>query len=162
MFGTGCVAFFEVLRMPFAGRFMCPFAVAVLGGRYFVISRSVRLGHPSRYPARVAFSSVEMGGLHKDWCANFTALTFVRIECVKFAVSSIGGFFITSCGFPAVALLAWRGSVHKSVLGSLNPVKIILLLYITSHLSSVNNTLHPCLHRTRMPMRDAMVNCGMM
>ena len=118
MFGIGCGAGLDVLRIPLAGRFMCPLAVAVLGGRYFVMRRSEMLGQPSRNPARVALSSVDMGGLHRDWCANFTALSLVRIECAKLATSVGGGFFITPRGFPAVTVSP-MGSVHKSVLGSL-------------------------------------------
>ena len=52
------------------------------------------------------------------------------------------------------------GNVHKSVEGSLNPRKITLPLYITSHFLSSNSTLHPALQRGRMPMRDATVNDG--
>ncbi len=47
----GCKVYLDVLRIPFGVFFMWPFAVAVLGGRYFVTSFSVMLGHPSRNPA---------------------------------------------------------------------------------------------------------------
>ena len=86
---------------------MCPFAVAVLGGRYLVMRCSFMLGHLSRNPARTALSSVEIGGLHNDWCANLTAFNFVQMECANAIVShwfdrGVGrGFFTTCCGFPA-------------------------------------------------------------
>jgi hypothetical protein len=54
------------------------------------------------------------------------------------------------------------GSVHKSVDRSLIPVKITFPLNITLHFSLSNITLHPALHRGRMPMRDAIVNDGTM
>jgi hypothetical protein len=50
------------------------------------------------------------------------------------------------------------GSVHKSVDGSLCPVKITLLLKITLHFSLSNTTLHPALHRGRIPISDATFN----
>ncbi len=54
------------------------------------------------------------------------------------------------------------GSVHKSVDGSLNPLKITFLLNITSHFLLSNITLHPALQRGLMPMSDAIVNGGTM
>ncbi len=113
---------------------MWPFAVAVLGGKYLTASFSVMLGHPSRKPARIALSKVESGGLHNDWCANFTAFVLQVMECVKLIVSVTGsvvsgrGFFITPRGFPSSVFRVLNGSVHRSVAGSLYPVKIRLLL----------------------------------
>ena len=72
------------------------------------------------------------------------------------------GFFITPRGFPSSLFRLLSGSVHRSVAGSLNPVNITLLLYITSHFSFVNSTLQPCLHSTRMPISEAIVRCGTM
>ena len=85
--GTGVMFTLVVERIPIRGFFMWPFAVAGLGGRYFVMRCSDRLGQPSRNPERTAFSSVEIGGLHIDWCANLTAFSFVRMECAKAIVS---------------------------------------------------------------------------
>ncbi len=53
------------------------------------------------------------------------------------------------------------GSIHKSVDGSLNPHKITFPLNITSHFVLSNVTLHPALHRSLMPMSEAIVNDGM-
>ncbi len=58
--------------------------------------------------------------------------------------------------------LAGIRSVHKSVVGSLKPVQIVLPLCFTSHFSLSKVTVHPALQRGRMPMRDAMVNNGTM
>ncbi len=66
--------FGRVLRIPCRGRFMWPFAKAVLGLRYLRINRSDKLGHPLRNPRRTALRRVEILGLHRDWWANFTAL----------------------------------------------------------------------------------------
>ena len=70
----------RVLLIPWRGLFMWPFAVAGLGLRYFKISFSVMLGQPRRNPRRTALSSVEIVGLHNDWCANFTPFPRVRME----------------------------------------------------------------------------------
>ena len=46
------------------------------------------------------------------------------------------------------------------VVGSLIPFKIILFLNRTSHFVSVKITLHPALHKTRMPISEAIDNPG--
>ena len=51
-------------------------------------------------------------------------------------------------------------SVHRSVDGSFFPLKITFPLYHTSHFVLVNKTLHPALHRTLMPINDAMESLG--
>ncbi len=54
------------------------------------------------------------------------------------------------------------GRVHKSVAGSLYPLKITLPLYITSHLSLLNITVHPTLQSGQIPIKDAIFKSGMM
>ncbi len=70
------------------------------------------------------------------------------------------------CGVPTFPMLssvvALIGSVHKSVAGSLNPRKIIVSLYITSHFALVNTMMHPASHSTWMHINDAIVNLGTM
>jgi hypothetical protein len=75
-----------VLRMPHCGCFICPFAVAGLGLRYCVTSCDVRLGHPLRYPRRIALRRVEILGLQRDWFANRMLFAFVCMVCVKNAI----------------------------------------------------------------------------
>jgi hypothetical protein len=58
LFKVFCV----VLLIPFFGRFMCPFAVAGLGFKYFVTNSSLRLGHPLRKPCQIAFMREEILG----------------------------------------------------------------------------------------------------
>ena len=113
MFGIGCSLTFDVLRRPFGGFFICPLAVAVLGGRYLVMSCSMIFGQPWRKPAGATLSNVESGGLHNKWCANFTALDLVVTEYEKLIVSMRRGFLITSCGFPSVLFAVLIGRVHK-------------------------------------------------
>jgi hypothetical protein len=60
----------------------------------------------------------------------------------------------------AVHTFVWIGKVHRSVLGSLYPVNIILSLNITLHLSLAKTTLHPVLHSRRIPINDAVVKDG--
>ena len=50
------------------------------------------------------------------------------------------------------------GSVHRSVDGSFVPLKIIFPLYHTLQFVLVNTTLHPALHRTLMPINNAIDN----
>jgi hypothetical protein len=63
---AGGVAFARVLLMLCRGRFMCPFAVAGLGFKYLRISVSLMPRHPFKYPRRVAFSRLEIFGLHNN------------------------------------------------------------------------------------------------
>ena len=77
MLGIGWTIFFDVLCIPFAGHFMCPFAVTVYGGRYLVMRASGMFGQPLRNPVRVALRRVDMGGLHMDWYANLTLFPLV-------------------------------------------------------------------------------------
>ncbi len=53
------------------------------------------------------------------------------------------------------------GRVHRSVVGSLYPCKIMLPLYTTSHFLLSNMTLQPTLYSKRMPMSDAIFKFGM-
>ena len=89
--------------IPWRGRFICPLAVAGLGFKYLSINFTLTFGHPSRNPFRTALSIVEIFGLHKDWCANFTAFTLVLIECVNPAIDWCGAPFIQGPGRGRVA-----------------------------------------------------------
>ena len=68
----------------------------------------------------------------------------------------------TTMGFFVFSMFGPMSSVHKSVDGSLFPVKITFPFYQTSHFVLVNNTLHPALHRTLMPINNAIDNFGTM
>ena len=63
------------------------------------------------------------------------------------------GVVVTASDVGEVHILpVGSGSVHKSFDGSLCPVKITLLLKITSHFSLLNTTLHPALHKGQIPI----------
>ena len=47
--------------------------------------------------------------------------------------------------------------VHRSVDGSLYPLKITFLMYFTAHLSLSKVTVHPTLHSTLIPNKDAIL-----
>jgi hypothetical protein len=110
---------------------MWPFAVAALGFRYLRINFSDKLGHPLRNPFLTALSRVDILGLHSDWCANFTALTRVRTECMYDARVMAGALTGDMRGIPGTCKGGWvvdvdghpvdvgMGRVHKSVLGFL-------------------------------------------
>ena len=52
------------------------------------------------------------------------------------------------------------GRVHRSVIRSFMPVNIILPLYLTTHFSMSNLTVHPASVSTRIPKREAIDNSG--
>ncbi len=85
-----------VMRISIHRHVMCPLAVARLGLRYFVMLVAVRFGHPLRYPQQIAFKSVEILGLHKDWCANQMLLALFCTVCMKKA------FFVGLCAWVLV------------------------------------------------------------
>ena len=67
------------LRIPWHGHFMWPFAVAMLGFKYFVTFFAVRFGQLVMKPHRIAFINMDMRGLHRDWWANHMLFAFVRM-----------------------------------------------------------------------------------
>jgi hypothetical protein len=134
---------------------MCPLAVAGLQLRYLLMSSSVKFGHPFKKPRQVAFNRVDIVGLHRDWWANFTALARVRTEWENPAIAGCLEGWGTrpsqgpGCGrkvFPWVVptLCFGIGRVHRSVVGSFTPRKIMFPLYSTSHfnLSNITCNLH--------------------
>ncbi len=112
--------------------------------------------------------------MHNNWCAKLTLLAHVRIKCKNAALSDIswGGcrarpipgqgrgksLWLGVVRIPSIVM----GRVHRSVLGSLYPPKITHPLYMSSHLTSSKTTLHPTLHRGRIPMSKAVFSAGMM
>jgi hypothetical protein len=89
-------------------------------------------------------------GIHLLGAINFALC--IRGTCGPFfRVPTVGEVHILSVG---------SGSVHKSIDGSLCPVKITLLLKITSHFSLSNTSLHPVLHRGWIPISNATFNDG--
>ena len=147
--------------MPCRGRFIWPLAVAGLGLRYFSISSSEMLGHPFKKPFLVALRSLDIFGLHNDWWANFTLFARVEMEWTKLAASCAGGVGSTRLVVVgAGCMLEGIGSVHKSLLGSLKPLIITFLLYITSQCLVQKCTVHPASHSTLTPMSEAMVRLG--
>ena len=123
-----------VLRIPWRGRFMWPFAIAGLEFRYLRISFLEMLGHPFRKPFRVALRSVDILGLHNAWCANLTLFARVEMEWAKTATClTLSDWAATfACVGVCFTGLMGMGMVHRSVAGSLRPFKIVLSLYVIS------------------------------
>jgi hypothetical protein len=69
-----CAVLGVLLRSPLRGHFMCPFDIVGLDRRYLQTVLALRCGAPWRNSALVVFSRDVMGGLHRLWCMNFTAL----------------------------------------------------------------------------------------
>ena len=111
---------------------MWPLAVAELGFRYLSINVSEMFGHPFKKPFRVAFRSVDILGLHSDWCANLTLFARVEIEWAKCAVCWTVSGRVGCAIFEDGVWYVLIGTVHKSVLMSLYPRRIVFPLYITS------------------------------
>jgi hypothetical protein len=161
-----------VLRIPCQGCCICPFAVPGLGFRYLVTPFAVRFGHPLTYPRQMAFSRVEICGLHNNWCANRMLFAFVCTVCVKKAIWMARwawALAITGAANGSTFGMCWEdlpgvpnGRVHKSVGGSFQPVEITLPLYQTLHVCLSNVTLQPALVNTCMPRRNTMERSGMM
>ncbi len=84
--GSTFICWCLVLQIPCRGCCICPFAVTGLGFRYLVTPFAVRCGHPLTYPRQMAFSRVEICGLHNDWCANRMLFAIVCTVCVKKAI----------------------------------------------------------------------------
>ncbi len=174
--GTGAiddvVGFGWVLCMPWRGHFMCPCVVAGLGFRYLSINFSDIFGHPFRDPLRTAFSSVDIFGLQSDWCMNLAPLPFVCMECMKNASWTPECNVQLGCGahsrtgedcdradcIPSGVM----GNVHKSVDGSLYPLKITLPSNLTSHLLLSKITRHPALQSRCIPTSYATAKAGRM
>ena len=150
-----------VLRIPWRGRVLWPFAVAGLGLRYFSISFLELLGHPFRKPFCAALRSVEIFGLHRDWCANFILFYRVEMEWANKATCLAVSGWVGSVVFGGVLWLALRGIVHKSVIGSFNPFRIVLLLYIISQWSLRNVTVHPASHRLVLQLLIQLIGSGL-
>ena len=78
-----------VEQIPLHGRFMWPFEVAMLSGRYLATFFPLRWGAPRRNPCRMALRRDDLGGLHKLWCMHLTLFT-VKVEWYKKMESSCG------------------------------------------------------------------------
>jgi hypothetical protein len=131
-------------------------------------------GHPLRNPHLVALRRVDIFGLHNNWCANLTLLARVCIECKNKAplYMAWGGCRAQPIPGQGCGKSIWLGvvcipsfvigRVHRSILGSLYPLKITLPTYTTSHFSLSKTTLHPTLHRGQIPMSKAVLRSRMM
>jgi hypothetical protein len=71
----------------------------------------------------MALMSLDIFGLHSDWWANLTLLARVLMEWVNAATCCV----VSVVGWCIVGVVV-NGSVHKSVDGSLKPLKISLPL----------------------------------
>ena len=65
-----------VLWTPLGTFFMCPLAVAVESGRYFLTAVGVRPGHDLKWPFFMASIHVDCGGLKAHWCKNWISFCF--------------------------------------------------------------------------------------
>ena len=148
--GVG-VGVFVVLQIPWCGRFRWPFSIAGLAMRYLHTVCASRRGAPLRKPALIALSNEAMGRLQKHWCANFMLLILV-LRAYEKPANSITGLHwerfkpgpnrcwvlllaLPFCAHPDrdswvvfTTLSCVISSVHRSVVGSLNPRKIMSLL----------------------------------
>ncbi len=104
-----------MLWVPNYRHFMCPLVVAGVGLRYFVTLLTIRVGHHLRYPRWMVFKSVEILGLHKDWCANQMLLALFCTVCVKKELFvGLCAWVLAQSGAANIvmALLSWWAVVH--------------------------------------------------
>jgi hypothetical protein len=97
-----------MLHMPWQGRFMCPFAMAGLGFKYFNPNFLLMLGHPWMNPRQIALRSMEIRGLPNNWRANLTVFTLVLMEWVN---DPMLGF--SSAGWLGTGGAVVNGICHK-------------------------------------------------
>jgi hypothetical protein len=83
--------------------------------------------------------------------ASACSIWWLSIMCVLL------GLIETSTGVVFAISSRVSGRVHKSVVGSLYPRKIMLSLWMTSHFLPSKVTLHLALHRILMSIREAIV-----
>ncbi len=132
---------------------MWPLAVAGLGLRYFATPMAVRLVHPLRYLQQMVFKSVEILGLQKDWCENWMLLALFCTVCMQNAMFwELCAWVLAQSGVAnrVMALWLWwavvrrvpRWRVHRSVIWSLLPIKIMFPLYLTIQVVLVKVTSH--------------------
>jgi hypothetical protein len=114
--------------------------------------------------------------LPRLWCMNVTALALVVrwYEKVAMSVAAAGDNGARLSQGPdrdgvvlddgVVHCSAWliMGSVHRSLVGSFDPIMIVLPLKLTRHFSLSKITSHPALHRIRILRRDAIFISGTM
>ena len=148
---TGCtvvnfIGFGVVLLIPCRGRFMCPLTVAGMALRYLLMSFSLRLGHPSRKPCQTAFRSVDIFGLHNDWCANLTAFALVLMEWVKFATCELllwasNGtavyFFLFELALFWSTIFFLIGSVVRRLVGTASRTTIFCVLFLRTYFGRI-------------------------
>ena len=139
------------VRVGLRGCCRCPFTIAGLAMRYLHTVCASRRGAPLRKPALIALSNEAMGRLQKHWCANFMLLILV-LRAYEKPANSITGLHwerfkpgpnrcwvlllaLPFCAHPDrdswvvfTTLSCVISSVHRSVVGSLNPRKIMSLL----------------------------------
>ncbi len=109
---VGWVCLRVMLRSPLGCHFICPFDVARLEDKYLATVLALRCGAPVKKPTLIALMSKAMGGLHRLWCMNFTALVLVvrwnekiaHLELIREAV----GMTFTGAG-------SWRHQFGHSV-----------------------------------------------
>ncbi len=159
-----CTLLDIVLRIPWCGRFMCPFAVAGLGFKYFNTNCSLMFDHPLRKPRLTALRKVEILGLPNNWWANQTAFICVLMECVNEAMAGWSctiGWGIAG-GIIMLHFFIVNGNVHKSVDRFRGSIKISFPSYHTSTLFIWKTTMHPTLHNGWIPKRKARARFGTM
>jgi hypothetical protein len=140
--------------------------------RYFRINFSNKFGHPFRKPLHTALRSVEILGLHKLMGKLDAVCASANGMCQR---CQIKGWVDVRGGVTRGTTITWAShgkavrnpsgvisSIHKSVDGSLNPCKITLPLYSTSHLFWSKITLQPALQSRRIPMSKASAKLGTM
>ena len=97
--------------------------------------------------------NIAISAIGVDWGARLLMGLGRDNVCLSTLVADVWVVPIFPCGI---------GNVQRSVARSFSPAKITAPLYHTSHFLLSNTTLHPALHKGRIPIRDAIFNDGTM
>jgi hypothetical protein len=113
---VGRVCLGVVLCSPLCGRFICPFDVARLEDKYLAMVLALRCGALFKKPMLIALMREDMGGLHRLWCMDFTALVLV-VQCNKRALQ------IWDWSGEAVGNNFYRGRIMAALIWTLGELR---------------------------------------
>ena len=133
----------EVRWIPFLVRFMCPLAVAVDSGRYFLTSADVILGKPMIWSLSMDLQSVLIVGENRHWCRYW--IVSAMVEVWKALLAEFVFVFVSSTMVKARLVLV-SGMYHNLFRLLLIPLLTSCLLCKMMHSFLSNNTWHPWSH----------------
>lgn len=130
--------------------FMCPFAVSVVSGYYFVTFFSVSSGHPTKFPALIALSHVDLTGYPHTACIHLIACSVEGKSYTLFALSRTCFAFLLGrlgCHCP----FCCNSGILYLPCSSLTPMSIGCPLHLISTSSSLSTVTPPLVKIDMVP-----------